>query len=200
MCTGLQYIYVSTCVPCSLLRFDIKLGFTPRPVLLLLSAREAIFNQTWSTSYLCLATPLTKFKGFLVIVVHHLLPSVPLSSGLLEFSLLRFSPEGWSVSTRVKNLNNHHPSHITPVNINHWRFPPAITSNGQEPHPLTTSRFSDSFARSTQSYPCHSLSGSCSHFTGWSIGWLALRHFLLYKLVIFTLGARGYITSGYIMI
>ena len=64
--TGLQYIYVSTCVPCSLLRFDIKLGFTPRPVLLLLSAREAIVNQTHTPFYLCLVILLTKFKGSLV--------------------------------------------------------------------------------------------------------------------------------------
>ena len=66
VCTGLQYIYVSTCVPCSLLRFDIELGFTPRPALLLLSAREAIFNQTRTPSNLCLVILLTKFKGFLV--------------------------------------------------------------------------------------------------------------------------------------
>ena len=64
--TGLQYIYVSTCVPCSLLRFDIELGFAPQPALLLLSAREVIVNQTRTPSYLCLVTLLTKFKGFLV--------------------------------------------------------------------------------------------------------------------------------------
>ena len=46
MHTGLQYIYISTCVLCSLLRFDIELGFIPQLALLLLSAREAIINQT----------------------------------------------------------------------------------------------------------------------------------------------------------
>ena len=64
--TGLQYIYISTCVPCLLLRFDIKLGFAPQPVLLLLSAREVIVNQTHTPSYLCLVILLTKFKGSLV--------------------------------------------------------------------------------------------------------------------------------------
>ena len=54
MHTGPQYIYVSTYVLCLLLRFDIKLGFIPQLVLLLLSAREAIVNQTHTPSYLCL--------------------------------------------------------------------------------------------------------------------------------------------------
>ena len=49
-----------------ILRFDIELGFAPRPVLLLLSAREAIVNQTRTPSYLCLVILLTKFKGSLV--------------------------------------------------------------------------------------------------------------------------------------
>ena len=55
MRTGLQYIYVSTCVPYSLLRFDIELGFILQLALLLLSAREAIVNQTYATSYLYLS-------------------------------------------------------------------------------------------------------------------------------------------------
>ena len=59
-------IYTSLPVPSLLLRFDIKLCFAPRPALLLLSAREAIFNQTRTPSYLCLVILLTKFKGSLV--------------------------------------------------------------------------------------------------------------------------------------
>ena len=61
MRTGPQYIYVSTCVPCLSLRFDIELGFIPQLALLLLSAREAIVNQTRTPSYLCLVILLTKF-------------------------------------------------------------------------------------------------------------------------------------------
>ena len=59
------YLYQPS-VPCLLPRFDIELGFIPRPALLLLSAREAIVNQTRATSYLCLVIFLTKFKGSLV--------------------------------------------------------------------------------------------------------------------------------------
>ena len=76
-----------------LLRFDIKLGFIPRPVLLLLSAREAIVNQTRTPSYLCLVILLTKFKGSLVS--DSSTPTFsPSLQGLLELLLLRFSPEG----------------------------------------------------------------------------------------------------------
>ena len=63
------YLYRPS-VPCLLPRFDIELGFTPRLALLLLSAREAIFNQTRTPSYLCLVILLTKFKGFLVSDSH----------------------------------------------------------------------------------------------------------------------------------
>ena len=59
------YLYRPS-VPCLLPRFDIELGFTPRPALLLLSAREAVFNQTRTPSYLCLVILLTKFQAFLV--------------------------------------------------------------------------------------------------------------------------------------
>ena len=105
VCTGLQYIYVSTCVPCSLLRFDIKLGFAPRLVLLLLSAREAIVNQTWSTSYLCLATTLTKFQGSLAIETINSYLQSPSAAGSWSFyccdSLLKadlYRP-GWRTLT-----------------------------------------------------------------------------------------------------
>ena len=47
-------------------RFDIELGFIPRLALLLLSAREAIVNQTHTSSNLCLVIFLTKFQASLV--------------------------------------------------------------------------------------------------------------------------------------
>ena len=53
-------------MPSLLLRFDIELGFAPQLVLLLLSAREAIINQTCTPSYLCLVILLTKFQASLV--------------------------------------------------------------------------------------------------------------------------------------
>ena len=83
------YLYRPS-VPCLLPRFDIELGFTPRPALLLLPAREAIFNQTHATSYLCLVILLTKFKGFLVSDPS-LLPSVPPSKGSWSFIIVILS-------------------------------------------------------------------------------------------------------------
>ena len=78
-----MYIYLYTCVPCLSLRFDIELGFAPRLALLLLSAREVIFNQTRTPSYLCLVILLTKFKGSLVSDSYHPTFS-PSQQGLLE--------------------------------------------------------------------------------------------------------------------
>ena len=79
------YLYQPS-VPCLLPRFDVELGFAPRPVLLLLSAREAIINQTCTPSYLCLVIFLTKFKGSLVSDPYRPTFS-PSQQGLLELYL-----------------------------------------------------------------------------------------------------------------
>ena len=50
----LLVVYKYSTQACLFLRFDIELGFTHQPVLLLLSAREAIVNQTRTPSNLCL--------------------------------------------------------------------------------------------------------------------------------------------------
>ena len=77
------YLYQPS-VPCLLPRFDVELGFAPRPVLLLLSAREAIVNQTRTSSNLCLVILLTKFQASLVSDPSTL-PSVPHLQGLLKY-------------------------------------------------------------------------------------------------------------------